>query len=80
VLVVVITPPEIVKVLGASVKVWPVDDVTTTPRIVLFGPVMILLTVPIEVPLLLFTVIPVFRPVSVLLETAPRARTLLLLA
>ena len=58
----------------------PVEVVTTTARIVLFGPVMICVTVPIWVPLLLLTVMLVARPVSVLLDTAPRARTLLLLA
>jgi hypothetical protein len=47
---------------------------------VLFGPVMIRLTVPIDVPVLLFTVIPVFRPCRLLAETAPRARTLFWLA
>jgi len=41
---------------------------------------MIRLTVPIEVPVLLFTVIPVFSPWRVLAETAPRARTLFWLA
>jgi len=47
---------------------------------VLFGPVMMRVTVPTAVPLLLLTVMPVFSPWSVLADTAPRARTLFWLA
>jgi hypothetical protein len=43
-------------------------------------PVITWLTVPIEVPLLLLTVRPVVRPGRVLLDTEPRASTLLLFA
>src|SRR5206468_2503875 len=58
----------------------PLAEVTTTARIVLFGPVITRLTVPTCVPLLLLTTSPDVRPGSVLLATAPRARTLLELA
>jgi hypothetical protein len=41
---------------------------------------MIRLTVPSDVPVLVFTFIPVFNPWRLLAETAPRARTLFWLA
>jgi hypothetical protein len=80
VLVVVTTFPEMLSVEGISVEVLPLVEVTTTARIVLFGPVITRVTVPTCVPLLLLTTRPVVRPGSVLLATAPRARTLFGLA
>ena len=76
VLVVTSTPPEMLSVLGASRKVWPVGEVTTTARIDPSLPVITWLTVPIVAPVLLFTVMLVVRPGSDALGTAPRARTL----
>ena len=80
VLVVVTMFPEMLSDDGGSVKVLPLAEVTTTARIVLFGPVITRVTVPTRVPPLLFTTRPVVRPGSALLVTAPRARTLFELA
>ena len=79
-LVVVTMLPEMLSDDGGSVTVLPLVEVTTTARIVLFGPVITRVTVPACVPPLLFTVRPVVRPGSALLATAPRASTLLSLA
>lgn len=74
-LVVVTTPPEMVSVDGASRKVRPVEEVTSTARIVPFASVTIRLTVPMSVPALFLTVRPLDRPGSAL-DITPWPRTL----
>src|SRR4051812_49305593 len=66
-------------VVGASLMVWPVGEVTTTARIEPSLPVITWLTVPTVTPVEFWTVRPVVRPGSAVLATAPRPSTLLLL-
>jgi hypothetical protein len=49
-MLVVTTPPEMLSVLGASRRVWPVGEVTITSRIEPSEPVTTRLTVPRLVP------------------------------
>ena len=65
---------------GGKRNVLPVGEVTTTARIEPSLPVITWLTVPIDIPPLLLTLRPVVSPVRAVLDTAPRASTLLLLA
>lgn len=80
VLVVVTILPEMLSVVGAKVVVRPVGEATITARIDPSAPVITLLTVPIETPLVLWTVRPVERPARLPLATLLRARTELELA
>jgi hypothetical protein len=65
-----------VSVLGISLIVPPVGDVTITNRMLPLVSVTIWLTVPSVVPVLLCTVTPVVSPGSAAAATAPAARTL----